>query len=75
MQAAMSASFLHLGARKAFVALCERLRALLGCRLQRSGEIREMLAASFTRLNAEYGFSLAVGKPPEMDRYRGRAAR
>ena len=30
MQAAMSASLLNLGARKAFVALCARLRALLG---------------------------------------------
>ena len=63
MQAAMSASLLNLGAKKAFVALCERLRA---CSSRRTAqrEIREMLGASFTQLNAEFGFSLALGKPP-----------
>jgi len=35
----------------------------------RSGEVREMLEATFTRLNAEFGFSLALGKSPEVDRY------
>ena len=59
-----ASAFLNLGARKAFVALCERLRALLAAAQQRNDEIREMLGASFARLNAEFGFSLALGKPP-----------
>jgi hypothetical protein len=69
MQAAMGSGFMHLGARKAFVALCERLRALLAAGLRRNNEIREMLSASFARLNAEYGFSLVIGKPLEFDRF------
>ncbi len=69
MQSAMGSGFLNLGARKAFVALCERLRALLALGQQRNTEIREMLSASFARLNAEFGFSLAIGKPLEFDRF------
>ncbi|HEV7574464.1 MAG TPA: dynamin family protein [Caldimonas sp.] len=69
MQAAMGSAFLNLGARKAFVALCERLRALLAAGLRRNSEIREMLSASFARLNAEYGFGLAIGKPLDFDRF------
>ncbi|HEX7440928.1 MAG TPA: dynamin family protein [Caldimonas sp.] len=69
MQRAMGASILNLGAKRAFVALCGRLHALLNSALQRSAEIRDMLAASFARLNAEFGFSLALGKAPEMDRF------
>lgn len=68
MQAEMSASLLHLGARKAFVALCARLRAMLAQAQQRSAEIRDMLGATFTQLNAEFGFSLALPRPPDLDR-------
>ncbi|MEO7008121.1 MAG: dynamin family protein, partial [Caldimonas sp.] len=69
MQRAMSASVLNFGAKRAFVAMCERLNALLASALQRNIEVRDMLAASFGRLNAEFGFGLALGKSPEMDRY------
>ncbi|MGZ5131783.1 MAG: dynamin family protein [Caldimonas sp.] len=69
MQASMGASILNLGAKKAFLALCERLRALLASAQRRNGEIREMLGASFGRLNAEFGFSLALGKPLDFDRF------
>jgi Dynamin family len=69
MQASMGSAFLNLGARKAFIALCARLRALLSQGQQRNNEIREMLTASFARLNAEFGFSLAIGKPLELDRF------
>jgi hypothetical protein len=69
MQAQVGSAFLNLGARKAFVALCARLRALLAAGLRRNGEIREMLTASFARLNAEFGFSLTVGKPLDFDRF------
>ena len=69
MQTAMQASFFKLGARKTFVDLCERLRGLLTATQRASGEIRDMLGATFTRLNAEFGFSLALAKGPELDRF------
>ena len=69
MQTAMSASLLNLGAKKAFIALCERLRGLLEGARSRTTEMRDMLQASFTRLNAEFGFSLALTKPPELERF------
>lgn len=69
MQAEMTASLLNLGAKKAFVALCQRLRDLLTAAQQRSEEIRDMLGASFTKLNSEFGFGLALPKGPDLDRY------
>ena len=69
MQRTMTASIFNLGAKKAFIALCARLHALLAGAALRSTEIRDMLAASFARLNAEFGFSLALGKAPEMERF------
>lgn len=67
MQKAMQASLLNLGAKKAFVALVERLRSLLAEAERRSVEIQSMLSASFAKLNAEFGFSLAIGDPPDLD--------
>jgi len=69
MQTAMNASLLNLGAKKAFIALCARLRELLEASQVRVGEIHDMLGASFSKLNAEFGFSLAVSKPPEFERF------
>jgi hypothetical protein len=69
MQTVLRDSLLKLGARQAFMALCARLHALLAQTQQRSIEIHEMLTATFGRLNAEFGFSLALGKPPEMERF------
>ena len=69
MQAQMSASLLNLGAKKAFVALCARLRALLDDAQTRSNEIRDMLGASFGKLNGEFGFGLAMTKSPELARF------
>jgi len=69
MQAEMNATLLNLGAKKAFVALCARLRAALAAVQQRGVEIRDMLGASFTRLNGEFGFSLALTKSPDMARF------
>jgi hypothetical protein len=69
MQAQMSASLLNLGARKAFVALCTRLRLLLDQGQKRSNEIRDMLGASFGKLNSEFGFSLAMSKSPDLARF------
>ncbi|HWI11269.1 MAG TPA: dynamin family protein [Burkholderiaceae bacterium] len=69
MQTQMSASLLNLGAKKAFVALCARLRALLDDAQQRSNEIRDMLGASFGKLNGEFGFGLAMTKAPDLARF------
>ena len=69
MQAQMNASLLNLGAKKAFLALCQRLRALLDAAHRNSREIRDMLGASFAKLNAEFGFSLALNPGPDMDRF------
>jgi hypothetical protein len=69
MQAQMSASLLNLGAKKAFVALFGRLRTLLEAAQKRSNEIRDMLGASFGKLNGEFGFSLAMTKSPDMTRF------
>ena len=60
MQAQIRASPLNLGARKAFGALCLRLRGALEEAHQHSDEIGAMLGASFARLNADFGFSLAL---------------
>ena len=69
MQKAMQASLLNLGAKRAFVALVERLRALLAESERRSVEIHSMLGASFSRLNAEFGFSLALSDPPDLNAF------
>jgi hypothetical protein len=69
MQTAMSASILNLGAKKSFIGLCSRLRELLKLGQQRAVEIRDMLDASFTLLNSEFGFSLAVAKAPDLERF------
>jgi hypothetical protein len=69
MQAAMNASVLHLGAKKAFVGMCQRLRGLLGVAQGRGTEIRDMLGGSYERLNAEFGFALALPDPPDLARF------
>ena len=69
MQAEMNATLFNLGAKKAFVALCARLTGALAGAQQRSEEIRDMLAASFTRLNGEFGFSLALTRAPDLGRF------
>ncbi len=69
MQKSMNASLLNLGAKKAFLALCARLRELLEASQVRANEIHDMLGASFGKLNAEFGFSLAVSKVPDLHRF------
>ena len=69
LRAAMAASKLHLGARKAFGALCTRLRtALCGARDQ-VDEIQQMLGASYQQLNAEFGFAFMLATAPRLERF------
>ncbi len=70
MQMAMSASIMNLGAKRAFTTLCHKLRALLDTANTRGHEIRDMLVPSFSRLNAEFGFSLAVQTAPNLARFK-----
>src|SRR5947207_1429808 len=69
MQAEMSASLLNLGAKKAFVGLCKRLTGLLDAGQASGNEIRDMLGASFAKLNTEFGFALALPAGPDLERY------
>lgn len=69
LQQQIAASFLKLGAKKAFLDLCERLRGLFEEARQRNDELHEMLSASFSQLNAEFGFALSLSRPPSMERH------
>ena len=65
----IQASMLKLGARKAFVAACARLRARLMQASQHAQEIRDMLAGTFSHLNAEFGFGLVLMPGPNLARF------
>src|SRR3989344_336499 len=65
----LGGSWLPLGARKAFIDLCARLRELIEQAQQRNDEIHAMLVASFSRLNAELGFSLVADVPLDVRKY------
>jgi hypothetical protein len=69
MRAAMAATPLHIGARKAFLALCARLRAALAGARSQADEIQQMLAASYHQLNAEFGFAFTLASAPLLDRF------
>ena len=69
LQKAMAGSWLPLGARKAFIELCSRLRSVLSSVQERSDEVHAMLVASYAKLNAEFGFSLVVDAPLNVKRY------
>jgi hypothetical protein len=69
MQKEMDGSLFKLGAKQSFTDLCARLRKLLEATDRQNAEIRDMLGASFGKLNNEYGFSLAMTKRPDVSRY------
>lgn len=69
LQRVLGGSWLPLGAKKAFVDLCERLRGLIEHAQQRNEEIHSMLLASFSKLNAEFGFSLVADVPLDVRKY------
>jgi hypothetical protein len=69
MRAAMAATPLHLGARKAFAATCARLRAALAQASIQADEIQQMLGASYQQLNAEYGFAFSLASAPPLQRF------
>jgi hypothetical protein len=69
MRQAMAATPLHLGARKAFVALCQRLRAALDSARGQADEIQQMLGGSYQQLNAEFGFAFTLTPAPQLHRF------
>ena len=64
MQSAMAARLFNLGARSAFDALLVRVRQVLARVASHAEELRQMLAGSYTQLNAEYGFAFVLDAPP-----------
>jgi hypothetical protein len=70
MQAAMSSSLLNLGAKKAFLTMCGRLDTLMQDGQKRCFETRQMLDAAFGKLNAEYGFALALEAGADLAKFR-----
>jgi hypothetical protein len=66
MQNSIRESLLKMGARRAFVQMCSELRELLTQAGQRSVEIHEMLNASFSKLNAQFGFGLSLPAVPDL---------
>jgi hypothetical protein len=69
MRSAMSASPLHLGARKTFEATGQRLRASLALARTQTDEIQQMLGASYHQLNAEFGFAFTLASAPQLERF------
>lgn len=60
---------LKLGAKKVYVQTFDGLRATLD-KAQASGtEIHAMLGGTFRQLNAEFGFSLQVPSPPQLEHF------
>jgi Dynamin family len=68
MQDEAAATLFKLGAKKAFIALCMRLRVRITRARSRSQEIHEMLQGSFKQLNTEYGFALSLTRLPTLER-------
>jgi len=66
---ALSARPLPLGARKAFQAMCARLRQALAAAQAQCEEIQQMLGASYAQLNAEHGFAFAQTGAPALGRF------
>ncbi|HQC84302.1 MAG TPA: dynamin family protein, partial [Rhodoferax sp.] len=60
---------LKLGVKRSYGETFDRLRANLNRVQGLTGEIQNMLAATFRQLNAEYGFSLQAPAEPQMEAY------
>ncbi|MDE2160946.1 MAG: dynamin family protein, partial [Burkholderiales bacterium] len=67
MQSALRARLLGVGGRGAFDTLMQRLRGALKQAATQSLEMRQMLDASFSQLNADFAFSFVLAPPPSMD--------
>ncbi len=68
MQREVEATLFNLGAKKAFIGLCARLRERLRQARARGQETSDMLQATFRQLNSDYGFALTLTKLPTLER-------
>lgn len=68
-QQTLGSSLLLISARRVFTETCEELRGFLREAHRHGTEIHAMLGAAFSRLNAEFGFSLALDPPPDLARF------
>jgi len=70
LQATLGTSWFNLRARSAFEALCVGLISQVDKSAHQCAEINQMLQASFSQLNSEFGFSLALTPPPDLASFR-----
>jgi len=68
LQDEAASTLFNLGARKAFVAMCNRLRLRVTKARERGSEIHDMLQATFRQLNSDFGFALSVSRLPSLER-------
>ena len=68
MQDEASATIFNLGAKKAFLSMCMRLRVRVTKARERGQEIHDMLQASFRQLNSDFGFALSLTRLPSLER-------
>lgn len=66
MHSALGVRPFNLGARGAFATLLTRLRRALAQAGERADEMRQMLEASFVKLNTEFGFAFALTPVPSL---------
>ncbi len=69
LQDKLRSAILNLGAKRAFSDMCAQLRAMLEEGQVKGNEIHDMLGASFNKLNAEFGFGLALPPAPDLSRF------
>ncbi len=69
LQERLRSAILNFGARKAFAEMAHTLRAKLDEAQAKGHEIHAMLGASFQKLNAEFGFGLAMPAAPDLSRF------
>lgn len=67
MQTEARATLFNFGAKKAFIALCARLRERVVQARARDQELHDLLQASFQQLNSEFGFALTLTRPPTLE--------
>jgi hypothetical protein len=70
LQASLGSGWFNLKARGAFATLCATLQGHIDNAAQQSGEMGQMLQALFTQLNTEFGFTLALPPPPDMNTFK-----
>jgi hypothetical protein len=70
LQATLGTSWFNLRARTAFAQLCEGLVGLVDKAAHQCAEIDQMLTGSFSQLNSEFGFSLALTPAPDLASFR-----